>query len=193
MPVTLLEAVALHHQPDRCGRSNFSALTAVHAANAFEHELRGPKNGDTASTLDLPYIDSLGLMERIDEWKQCLREGKLPSQQGRSPTPPGEDTLIPTSSVDRTGRQKRWLATAGAVAIIASLGLWLGNRWHVQESLPARAKSQPGDAGSNEAASSNIVVTTPDVVRETNAASLPPNGALPPAETQPPENLGKPK
>jgi HD-like signal output (HDOD) protein/CheY-like chemotaxis protein len=38
LPTPLIEAVALHHQPQRLARKDFSPLAAVHIANVLEHE-----------------------------------------------------------------------------------------------------------------------------------------------------------
>ena len=38
LPVSVVEAIALHHSPQRTTTPAFAALTAVHAANVFEHE-----------------------------------------------------------------------------------------------------------------------------------------------------------
>jgi putative nucleotidyltransferase with HDIG domain len=70
LPLALVEAVALHHEPSVSGDTGFGPLTAVHAANALETEAAV---GDTRSNrLDLGYLQRLGLDGRVDAWRQEL-------------------------------------------------------------------------------------------------------------------------
>jgi HD-like signal output (HDOD) protein len=70
LPVDVVEAIALHHSPHRTMRLVFSALTAVHVADVFEHQRAGqsPVNDND---LDVPYLTSLGLDHRVVEWRQA--------------------------------------------------------------------------------------------------------------------------
>jgi HD-like signal output (HDOD) protein len=63
----LVEAVAWHHEPLRCPERTFSALTAVHVANAL---------ADPAESLDLAYLDTLGLADRLDAWRGIATDAK---------------------------------------------------------------------------------------------------------------------
>jgi putative nucleotidyltransferase with HDIG domain len=182
MPVALLEAAALHHQPDRCSSRDFSAVTAVHIANALEHELRGPQNGNGLSVIDQPYIESLGLLDRIDRWKECLHDRKILSKDktNRKPECKGAAVPAPSGEPARTVSQtKTWLATAGAVVIITSLGSFLTNRWAGQEANPVHAKSPPGAVESNEAVSTP---SAPTATGETGLVPPPTNSVLQPTE-----------
>jgi hypothetical protein len=168
MPVSLLEATALHHQPGRLGSRKFSALTAVHVANAIEHELHGTQEGIIPSTPDQPYIESLRLTGLIDGWKECIRNGKVFSERNPSFKPPRTTAAVastasitpsaaqppPTRPARIAAPKKKWLstvaATAAATTVMASLGWFLGQHWPGQESLPARAKTPPAaDASTN--------------------------------------------
>src|SRR5207244_98934 len=51
LPVSILEAIAWHHCPDKSGDQLFSPLTAVHAANAVEQEKALDKTGSFASQI----------------------------------------------------------------------------------------------------------------------------------------------
>ena len=171
MPVALLEATALHHQPARSAGREFSALTAVHVANVLEYELRNPQEGNVPSALDQSYIESLGLADRVDGWKECLRDGKIPSGKRAAATGPAgrsaSVTKLQNAQPARSRSQtKMWLATASAVAVMASLGWYLGSHWPSQESIPARAKPRPGENGSPA-----------DSGNDTNAFSSPSAGA----------------
>jgi len=61
----IVEAVAFHHTPDKSSHQRFSPLTAVHVANALEHEM----DGDT-SYLNDDYLANLGLSDRVDAWRE---------------------------------------------------------------------------------------------------------------------------
>ena len=45
LPETVVEAIAFHHRPSDFVVDGFSLLTAVHVAEALEHELRSPASG----------------------------------------------------------------------------------------------------------------------------------------------------
>ena len=64
LPNPIVEAVAFHHRPSSCVGSQFSALTAVHVANAFVEatDAREPQ-------LDDEYIDSLNLAASVPDWR----------------------------------------------------------------------------------------------------------------------------
>jgi putative nucleotidyltransferase with HDIG domain len=70
LPFPVVEAIAFHHAPRQTTHPAFCALTAVHAANVFEHEdatnfLPAPEN-----ELDEPYLAALGLTQHVSEWRR---------------------------------------------------------------------------------------------------------------------------
>lgn len=65
LPLPVLEAIAHHHQPLRSEHDTFTALTAVHAANAFFYERRQPD----VTLLDNAYVARLGLLDARNEWR----------------------------------------------------------------------------------------------------------------------------
>lgn len=70
----IIEALFYHHQPSAAPTKEFDALTAVYAANVLTHRFDPTDNipGD-AVQVDLDYLSALGLMERIDLWRDtCL-------------------------------------------------------------------------------------------------------------------------
>jgi HD-like signal output (HDOD) protein/CheY-like chemotaxis protein len=72
MPDALVEAVAWHHNPLGCPGASFTALTAVHAADAIIRREEGVEP-------DLEYLTRLGLEDRWEVWSQLpwQREKKL--------------------------------------------------------------------------------------------------------------------
>ena len=73
IPMPLVRAVAFHHHPSEAGESAFSALTAVHAADAIASATDAHAvNRDIA--LDLNYLDQLGLRNRESVWRDLHAE-----------------------------------------------------------------------------------------------------------------------
>ena len=64
LPWSLVTAVALHHRPMAGADQGFSALTAIHVANAIDH--LGDLN---ASRIDTAYLEQLELKHRLGDWK----------------------------------------------------------------------------------------------------------------------------
>lgn len=71
LPVSLVHAVAFHHRPSETMDSEFSALTAVHCADALAQEKPG---GCEKSSIDEAYLDRLGLLGKLPEWRKFLEE-----------------------------------------------------------------------------------------------------------------------
>ena len=73
LPAPIVEAVAFHHCPDRCVATTFTPLTAVHVADALEHEQDGAGKPSEAPQLATEYLARLGLLERVSTWQElCL-------------------------------------------------------------------------------------------------------------------------
>jgi len=73
LPTAIVEAVAFHHNPADHVYPNPSALTAVHLANAFMHQIANNDNIDRH--LDIDYISKLGLADRLPELRdKCVIE-----------------------------------------------------------------------------------------------------------------------
>lgn len=70
LPMPIVEAVALHHQPDAAPQKSFGPLTAVHAADVFAHELAPDHPDIVPLELDQPYLQQLGLLDRAEFWRR---------------------------------------------------------------------------------------------------------------------------
>ena len=77
LPAAMVEAVALHHLPARFLSKTFCPLTAVHAANVLEHELRPDLQGLPVAALDQNYLSELGLGQRWEHWRDLCQEKML--------------------------------------------------------------------------------------------------------------------
>lgn len=65
-PLSVVEAVALHHHPAQLVTQGFSPLTAVHAANALIHEI----SDKVELPIETAYLADLGLDEHVDAWRE---------------------------------------------------------------------------------------------------------------------------
>lgn len=81
LPDSIVEAIALHHRPVQSRDQRFSALTAVHVANALEHEYSGESIRETSEP-DEGYLEKLGLSDRLPIWRQEC-EGLGPAMLSR--------------------------------------------------------------------------------------------------------------
>jgi putative nucleotidyltransferase with HDIG domain len=77
LPMPIIESVALHHYPVRFLSKQFCPLTAVHAANAIEHETQKEAAGVVIASVDANYLAELGLAERLETWRDLCKEKLL--------------------------------------------------------------------------------------------------------------------
>jgi putative nucleotidyltransferase with HDIG domain len=74
LPQTITEAVALHHRPWQQREHAFGAITAVHAANIFDHEKHPDANIILPSQINTSYLQDLGLDRRVETWRKGCAE-----------------------------------------------------------------------------------------------------------------------
>lgn len=75
LPITIVEAVAFHHNPMESAVKTFSPLTAVHVASALERQLREPEANATEVAVDSEYLSELGGIEdRLEDWREAAEE-----------------------------------------------------------------------------------------------------------------------
>jgi HD-like signal output (HDOD) protein len=67
LPVPVVEAIALHHQPALAMDKTFTPLTAVHVANALGHANEG---AEWPPAVDRQYLAELGLVDRLEVWRR---------------------------------------------------------------------------------------------------------------------------
>jgi putative nucleotidyltransferase with HDIG domain len=77
LPMPIVEAVALHHYPIRFLSKQFCPMTAVHAANAIEHEIQQDNQGLPCAVADTSYLTELGLADHLDGWRDLCKEKLL--------------------------------------------------------------------------------------------------------------------
>jgi HD-like signal output (HDOD) protein len=70
LPDEVCQAVAFHHRPADSSHSAFTAATAIHVADALEHELSSPAERVCLAAVDISHLTRLGLADRLPEWRQ---------------------------------------------------------------------------------------------------------------------------
>lgn len=71
LPATVVDAIALHHQPGLYDAPGFSAVVAVYAANLFCHESAKPEERSADKEIDREFLSRLGLDDRIPGWREA--------------------------------------------------------------------------------------------------------------------------
>ncbi len=70
LPAPILEAIHFHHCPENSAEKGFSSLTAVHVANAVEHEKVLAQSGGLVNQINIVYLTRLGLLDRCKVWRE---------------------------------------------------------------------------------------------------------------------------
>lgn len=73
LPQAVVDAVQFHHQPPMT-ENEFSVVTAVHIANAFDYETQFVADTGGSAPLNFDYLDRLGLSNQILMWKDNIME-----------------------------------------------------------------------------------------------------------------------
>ena len=71
LPIPLVEAVANHHCPRRCGTREFCLAGVVHIANALQHSTADHPDPATAG-VDTDYLKCVGLERQFETWRAEL-------------------------------------------------------------------------------------------------------------------------
>ncbi len=74
LPMSVVEALALHHHPSKLLSSGFGPLAAVHVADVLEQELSRSKEYHEGATIDHAYLNDMGAGEKLDSWRETCRE-----------------------------------------------------------------------------------------------------------------------
>jgi HD-like signal output (HDOD) protein len=77
LPVPVVEAIALHHNPEMAVQKTFSPLTALHAGNVLSSGTRPPWAGLPPSRFNQTYLASLDLADRVEDWRAACRHQTL--------------------------------------------------------------------------------------------------------------------
>jgi HD-like signal output (HDOD) protein len=69
LPAPIVEAVAFHHAPRASDSRTFGPLTAVHVANALEHEISKSQLDGRLSPIDMEYLASIKAGNKLESWR----------------------------------------------------------------------------------------------------------------------------
>lgn len=70
LPARIVEAVAFHHVPRMSDANVVGPLTAVHIANALEHELSATLPSSSGAELDMEYLEGLKLVDELPTFRE---------------------------------------------------------------------------------------------------------------------------
>lgn len=76
LPYPIIEAVAYHHRPGSVKQSGFDLLSSVHIADilSYEHDQALGSEADSHPSLDLDYLQELGVADQLSRWHQIADE-----------------------------------------------------------------------------------------------------------------------
>ena len=80
LPHSIVEAVAWHHRPSDSPVTGFSALLAVHAACAYEGQLRHSRF-QTQVDLDQEYLARVALQDHAELWQKTCEQMSQKEQE----------------------------------------------------------------------------------------------------------------
>jgi HD-like signal output (HDOD) protein/ActR/RegA family two-component response regulator len=157
MPFNVVEAAAMHHQPSRTANKSFSPLTAVHIADVLEHENSPDALGCPAPALDEAYLADVGILDRVDVWREALY-GKKPAKPAAAPVAmavaaevpaPAETSQTQIVSARKAGLQEQsrrkfvtnavtFACVTVGVALVLVFTVWTGVRAREQDEALAK-------------------------------------------------------
>jgi HD-like signal output (HDOD) protein len=82
LPISVVEAVALHHAPESSALDCFTPLTAVHVANCLEHEVGDAGMELAAPKVDADYLTRIGLADQLPVWREAIEDLEATSAAG---------------------------------------------------------------------------------------------------------------
>ena len=140
MPAEVVKIAALHHHPLRAGDKSFTALTAVHVANALEYPGRRDSDGLPTAVVDTDYLKELGLQERVELWRFARREPDATKfetrmQRAKSTAKPAEAAVQPPPAPAPQQNPPAPAAVAAEPSLFRALGMWLGTGFGVTAAL----------------------------------------------------------
>lgn len=195
MPLAIVEATALHHEPPLGEHQQLTPLAAVHIANVLERELGSGDDGMmVAPIIHTPFLNQIGLLERLPIWRAALANRRPGDAES-------DATSTEKDSSNRTNRPKAirpekvngasfvfpshsrmgWV-WAGAVGIALLLVLWFKTQQDISEIKQAYARTPAPPTTPAAVAPAAPAPTAPApvaaVVTETTTPSTAPAAAV---------------
>ncbi len=76
LPIPLVETVACHHDPQRCGTREICLSGIIHVANALQYS-QSSNPEMVATPVDMDYLKGIHLDEHFEMWRQQLADGEF--------------------------------------------------------------------------------------------------------------------
>jgi HD-like signal output (HDOD) protein len=173
----VVRVAALHHHPSSAGDKIFSALTAVHVANALEYEGTAEADGLPPPVVDRAYLQALGLEERVELWRMARHEPD-PSlflthvPHAKPPPKPAAPAPVAEPPSDRAAT----VASPPGPFAWQAVWRWLGIGLGVSAALVllARLEIMRLEHEAARPAIEEVAATPPQVARHETAAIVPP-------------------
>lgn len=82
MPLPIVDAAALHHEPPAGEQEGLTPLAAVHIANVLERELwMGRDEAIVAPIISATFLNELGLLDRLPVWRAAFANHRAPETE----------------------------------------------------------------------------------------------------------------
>jgi len=139
LPVNVIEAAALHHKPSESYNSEFTILSAVHAANAIVWDRNKDENPLPDSAPDDEYLAEIGCVGSWEDWKdvavgkepESMKATPLEDQSNRDSGAQSSNTIdaadsfgSPAKRKESSGRNKALMIAAIAATIVVGILLF---------------------------------------------------------------------
>ena len=160
LPNSVVQAVALHHEPPLGEYDRLTPLAAVHIANVLEHQIRPSDEFRIAPVISTPFLNDIGLLQRLPVWRAVFANRRdahagsevelaetsaslLTDNQTATPVAATQAATLdqPASEdgmpVAPASHEWRWVYAGAVAAILGFLALWLGT----QPQMAVRART----------------------------------------------------
>jgi HD-like signal output (HDOD) protein len=134
LPIAIVDATALHHDPASGEDDQLTPLAAVHIANVLERQLRPGDECRVAPIINTAYLNQLGLLQRLPVWRATYGNRGDSNEQPLIETDQQELTAA-TLDVQRSARTANQLAGPVAGTRTATLG--------ISDSKPSKTQFSP--------------------------------------------------
>lgn len=202
MPIAIVDAVALHHEPPLGEHDRLSPLAAVHIANVLEHQLHPSDEFRVMPVVSTPFLNELGLLQRLPIWRATfanqrsrakaveaeplvqittVHEEAAASQSANSLPAPVADTQTATNAPTPRSELRQWIYTGVAAVVVAALALLLQLELTSDDSIHVHAREAANSAASST--SPNATTLQPLAVAQPIAPTTAPDAAASVAPT----------